>query len=221
MFTPQEVQEKTFTKAVFGGYDMQMVDEFLESLTKDYGDLYKENAALKNKLRVLVKTLEAYKEKVDSRPDNEQALRKEREEMLRETREKCDRMLQDAKSHSSDAQVREEEKRLELAQQAAQNYIEVLERDIRVHLELLESLKTRDMAEELEPVREKPYDYEQHEPTREAEIAGAIDESLSKMGLTDDEPTAKPEQINHPESATRLFENLQFGKNYDPTNPTD
>ena len=41
------------------------------------------------------------------------------------------------------------------------------------------------------------------------------------MGLTDDEPTAKPEQINHPESATRLFENLQFGKNYDPTNPTD
>ena len=61
MFTPQEVQEKTFTKAVFGGYDMQMVDEFLESLTKDYGDLYKENAALKNKLRVLVKTLEALK----------------------------------------------------------------------------------------------------------------------------------------------------------------
>ena len=36
MFTPQEIQEKTFVKAVFGGYDMQTVDEFLEPLTEDY-----------------------------------------------------------------------------------------------------------------------------------------------------------------------------------------
>ena len=27
MFTPQEIQEQTFSKAVFGGYDMQQVDE--------------------------------------------------------------------------------------------------------------------------------------------------------------------------------------------------
>ena len=30
MFTPQEIQEQTFSKAVFGGYDMQQVDDFLE-----------------------------------------------------------------------------------------------------------------------------------------------------------------------------------------------
>lgn len=33
MFTPQEIQEQTFSKAVFGGYDMQQVDDFLEPLT--------------------------------------------------------------------------------------------------------------------------------------------------------------------------------------------
>ena len=36
MFTPQEIQEQTFSKAVFGGYDMQQVDDFLEPLTEDY-----------------------------------------------------------------------------------------------------------------------------------------------------------------------------------------
>ena len=42
MFTPQEIQEQTFSKAVFGGYDMQQVDDFLEPLTEDYIMLYKE-----------------------------------------------------------------------------------------------------------------------------------------------------------------------------------
>ena len=36
MISPTEVQEKTFVKAVFGGYDMESVDEFLEPLTEDY-----------------------------------------------------------------------------------------------------------------------------------------------------------------------------------------
>ena len=47
MFTPQEIQEQTFSKAVFGGYDMQQVDEFLEPLTEDYITLYKENSVLR------------------------------------------------------------------------------------------------------------------------------------------------------------------------------
>lgn len=51
MFTPQEIQEQTFSKAVFGGYDMQQVDDFLEPLTEDYITLYKENAVLKSKMK--------------------------------------------------------------------------------------------------------------------------------------------------------------------------
>ena len=50
MFTPQEIQEQTFSKAVFGGYDMQQVDDFLEPLTEDYIALYKENSVLKSKM---------------------------------------------------------------------------------------------------------------------------------------------------------------------------
>ena len=38
MFTPQEVSEKVFPKASFGGggYNMASVDEFLDALTEDY-----------------------------------------------------------------------------------------------------------------------------------------------------------------------------------------
>ncbi len=60
MFTPQEIQEQTFSKAVFGGYDMQQVDDFLEPLTEDYITLYKENSVLKAKMKILVEKLEEY-----------------------------------------------------------------------------------------------------------------------------------------------------------------
>ena len=53
MLTPQEVAEHAFQKASFGGYNMSMVDEFLDQVTADYTALYKENAALKAKMKVL------------------------------------------------------------------------------------------------------------------------------------------------------------------------
>ena len=58
MLTPQEVSGRAFSKAAFGGYNMAMVDEFLDELTDDYTSLYKENAALKAKLKVLVDKVE-------------------------------------------------------------------------------------------------------------------------------------------------------------------
>lgn len=61
MLTPQEVSNRAFPKAMMGGYNMAMVDEFLDELTDDYTSLYKENAALKAKLKVLVDKVEEYR----------------------------------------------------------------------------------------------------------------------------------------------------------------
>ena len=66
MLTPQEVSGRAFSKAAFGGYNMAMVDEFLDELTDDYTALYKENAALKAKLKVLVDKVEEYRATEDS-----------------------------------------------------------------------------------------------------------------------------------------------------------
>ena len=54
MFTPQQIEQVSFSKQAFNGYDIQSVDAFLEPLVDDYITLYKENALLKSKMRVLV-----------------------------------------------------------------------------------------------------------------------------------------------------------------------
>ena len=61
MLTPQEVSEKCFSKATIGGYDMGEVDDFLDVLTEDYSALYKENALLKSKMKLLVEKVEEYR----------------------------------------------------------------------------------------------------------------------------------------------------------------
>ena len=66
MLTPQEITDKVFVKAVFGGYDMTGVDDFLEALSADYAALYKENAILKGKLKVLVEKVEEYRSTEDA-----------------------------------------------------------------------------------------------------------------------------------------------------------
>ena len=60
MFTPQQLEQITFHTSVFGGYDMDSVDEFLVALIEDYNTLYKDNATLKSKMRVLVEKLEEF-----------------------------------------------------------------------------------------------------------------------------------------------------------------
>ena len=69
MLTPQEVSERAFSKASFGGYNMSQVDEFLDILTGDYSALYNENAVLKSKMKVLVDKVEEYR-------STEEAMRK-------------------------------------------------------------------------------------------------------------------------------------------------
>jgi len=66
MLTPQDIHDKKFEKATFGGYDMSTVDDFLEQVYEDYGALYKESAILKSKLKVLVEKVEEYRSTEDS-----------------------------------------------------------------------------------------------------------------------------------------------------------
>lgn len=60
MITPQQIDQISFSQTRHG-YDMEQVDKILEPLTEDYVTLYKENALLKSKMRVLVGKLEEYR----------------------------------------------------------------------------------------------------------------------------------------------------------------
>ena len=61
MITAQDIREKTFDKAKFGGYDMASVDDFLEELAEDVTAAQKENAVLKSKMKILVDKIEEYR----------------------------------------------------------------------------------------------------------------------------------------------------------------
>ena len=94
MMTPQEVSEHAFAKASFGGYNMAMVDEFLDLLTADYTSLYKENAVLKSKMKVLVEKVEEYRSTEDAMRKALLTAQRMADEMVAEATAKRNEMLQ-------------------------------------------------------------------------------------------------------------------------------
>ena len=93
MLTPQEVSTHAFSKAVMGGYNMAMVDEFLDELTDDYTALYKENAALKAKMKVLVDKVEDYRATEDSMRATLLTAQKMADSIVKEAEEKRNHMF--------------------------------------------------------------------------------------------------------------------------------
>ena len=102
MFTPQQIEQISFGKATFGGYNMDDVDAFLEPLTEDYITLYKENALLKSKMRTLVAKLEEYRKSEASMRDAMVNAQKTCDRMVREAEEKCAQILNDANAAAAE-----------------------------------------------------------------------------------------------------------------------
>ena len=95
MLTPQEVEERVFPKAKKGGYDMQDVDNFLDQLTADYTELFKENAALKRKMKVLADKITEYQETEGAMRATLLAAQKMGNEIVEEAKAKQAKILAD------------------------------------------------------------------------------------------------------------------------------
>jgi len=112
MMTPQEVANCTFAKAAIGGYHMSSVDDFLDKLTEDYSALYKENAALKAKLKVMVDKMAEYREVEDAMRATLLTAQKMANSMVAEAEQKRDAMIANA---TAVAQARKDELAREIA----------------------------------------------------------------------------------------------------------
>jgi len=147
MITPQEITEKGFVKAVFNGYDMGSVDEFLETVANDYNALYKENAILKGKLKVLVEKVEEYRSTEDAMRMALLTAQRMGEEITVEANRNKDEMLKSAedeiKNKLSDTakRITEEETRLALAAKETAKFIELSQAIMRKHGEFLDKLE--------------------------------------------------------------------------------
>ena len=221
MMTPLQLDEQVFPKAVFGGYDMQAVDEFLMPLSEDYKTLYKENAVLKSKLRILVEKLEEYRQQEATMQNAMVAAQQAADQVIQEAERKAAEMMNEAEKTARHAAVvasRSEEidtetQRLNKAKAAAASFIDTLEKDIQHHLDLLNNLKMMDLSVEKAP-----------EETQEAsessdEIAAEIEQNLEKLVGSEPADSSFDTRVIrglHPESITAKFGELKFGKNYNP-----
>ena len=213
MFTPQQLDEISFARARFNGYDIDSVDEVLVPLIEDYTTLYKENALLKSKMRVLVEKLEEYRNGEASMRDAMAGAQKSADQMIRENEAKWAQMLSDANLAAAEnaknavTLIAAENARVEEAKKAAAARITEIQEQMKTCVQALERIKPANLP--TEPPKE-------HAATADA-VADEIASTLEAMMGTTDEPAPKAEP-NHPQSnTTSRFTNLQFGRNYDPT----
>ena len=210
MLTPQQIDQISFGRATFGGYDMQDVDEFLTPLTEDYVTLYKENALLKSKMRVLVGKLEEYRKNEASMQEAIANAQKTCDKMVRDAEVKAAQMLSNANetaiasTKNNDTLVAAENARVEEARQMANAKIADLQEQLRSCIQALDRLKTGNAPAK---AVEAPMD-----------VADEIAQNLEALvGTTvESAPKAAPKHPSH-ESTTSRFANLnlQFGRNYD------
>ena len=222
MFTPQQIDQISFKKAAFNGYDIKSVDELLEPLTEDYITLYKENALLKSKMRVLVAKLEEYRKNESSMKDAIVNAQKTCDKMVKEAEAKCTQMLSDANAaaalnaKNADSLIAAEEARVEEAKRAAAAKIDEIQEQIRTCIQALDRIK-----EANRPAAATAFDFERGNSRASLDanaeaVAIEISQNLEALVGTTEEPQIKIEPQHPVADTTSKFANLQFGRNYDP-----
>ena len=219
MITPQQIEQISFGRATFGGYDMQSVDEILGPLTEDYITLYKENALLKSKMRVLVAKLEEYRNNEESMKDAIVNAQKTCDQMVKAAEEKCTQMLTDANalaaenSKNADALIAAENERVEEARRAAADKIDQLTAELNTCIQALNRIKS---ANAPAPIASSFYDYDK-EPDVDATDAVAAEISANLESLVGSTEVPETQQVT-PDTLSKFSDlSKHFGSDYNPT----
>lgn len=264
MISPQELQNKKFEKAVFGGYDMAGIDEFLDVLIPDYTALYKENMSLKNKMKVLVDKIEEYRSvdeemrkalysaQVTAR-ELVQKTQAESQQVLEGARREAENILEAAHAEAEgrvagmQQAIHEEEERLRQAREVSAAYsqtvIELLQKSITAIQMIADSApEAGSVAPPAAPAvavptapsapaaaaeeGEKPEKQDAVDPMLETRVfervqaaQQAAEEALqASLGQKDAPAPTEPKQDapKLEDTARFKFENLKFGKDYQP-----
>ena len=174
MLTPQEVSERAFQKASFGGYNMNQVDEFLDLLTADYTALYNENAVLKNKMKVLVEKVEEYRSTEEAMRKALMTAQKIAEETVQNAEQQKAAILAEAEAQAKARtqnivqEIEAEEYRLAAAKSATATYVASIRGLLEKEMNYLEQIH------ELTPEQTPAIDVVE-------ETAAEIDDSVQRL----------------------------------------
>ena len=246
MITPQQIDQISFSQTRHG-YDMEQVDKILEPLTEDYVTLYKENALLKSKLRVLVGKLEEFRKNGVVGKDTEESAKRSAEKLIQDAKAQAAQILRQAQAQaaatapaartpSADALVAVEKARVTEARKAAATRITEIQTQMQQCIQALDRIKNANVTPAAAPVAPAapvaapaPAPVPAPSPAPKAKpedvydsdaVVGEISQSLEAMvgTTTDTAPKAAPQHPTRDTTTSRFSNlNLQFGRNYDPT----
>lgn len=235
MFTPQEVSKKTFPETRKRGYDMVSVDEFLDTLTEDYTALYKENAALKTKLKVLAEKVEEYRATEDAMRSTLLTAQKMAAKLVQEAQTEKEAILVEARTQAAkeiavlDAQKREAEQKLAMAQQNLADFIARSAALCDQQSAFLKSLPELELAVQADESDDKAATVQaieeeitkEFDPVREA-AAPAEEVAVEAVAAQQEEAAQAPAGESDNDDAVTDFKlslnELKFGRNYGSEN---
>lgn len=192
MITAQDIREKTFEKATFGGYAPGEVDDYLDALSAEVAAAQKENTTLRGKMKVLVDKIEEYRESEDAMrlalvsaqkvaKTIQEDARTQADELVANAQAEADRILSEAKAEAESVlggltrQREAEELRLQKAQNAAADYVQKFRMVLEHESAFLDSLVESDFVQEVivTPAPEEPKAIAAPAPAEETEEAEA------------------------------------------------
>ena len=206
MITSQDIRAKSFEKAVFGGYDMAAVDQYLESVAQEMDVRTKEVSTLKSKMKILANKVEEYRSTEDAMRLALVSAQQLATQIEADARAKAEGILADATAQSVEYlaslqnETAAEEAKLEAAKAALATFLTdaraMCEAQLRFMNELPEELYGEAMPEIEEIIDE------------EAEELNAIIEEFAEIPDLIDEPELiidEPAQEADDFAATLMF----------------
>ena len=142
MLTPQDIQDVKFDRSM-KGYDKEQVEEFLDTVQSDYTVLYKENATLKGKMRVLVDKIEEYRAVDEQMRKAFYSAQVTAQETIAKAQAEAEQILRNARTQADDrvndlkAQIALEEQRLELAKAECRKYAAMMKAMLEDNIRIL------------------------------------------------------------------------------------
>ena len=236
MLTPQEVSTHVFSRSRMGGYNMAMVDEFLDTLTEDYTTLYKENSALKAKLKVLADKVEEYRATEDSMRATLLTAQKMASQMVQDAEKEKAALLEKAEGEANarkaelEAEIVAETERLRIAREESAAFIANMRKLCSSELEFLDGVPEiqveqpdraaeKTVEEQVESIESSVMSTFQDKPAAQEDAAPAAEEDTEVPAAPEDAESVPAEGDDDDTvdlTATRRidFGDLKFGRNY-------
>ncbi len=141
MFTPADLEEISFERAVMGGYKLNEVEDFVNKISSEYVSLYKENEELKKKLKIVVDKIESYRTKESLISEALLSAQSEKNAAAIEAARVVDEAKAEAERIVAESVVEAEKQQL-LARENADREIAAIRAEVEGEQKHLEAVKT-------------------------------------------------------------------------------